>query len=75
MRDRRQGNRLDQNHRPFRSQADSSRIQQVSVMDQRIVENPTTARQGTKEGVVRYVLIISTVLVVILFAVAYKFVV
>ena len=44
-------------------------------MDQRIVEHPTTARQGTKEGVVRYVLIISTVLVVILFAVAYKFVV
>ena len=32
-------------------------------MDQRIVETPTNARQGTKEGVVRYVLMISTVLV------------
>ena len=41
-------------------------------MPERIVQNPTTARQGSKEGVVRYVLVISLVLVVILFAVAYK---
>lgn len=40
-------------------------------MAQRIVRGPERARQGSKEGVVRYILIISTVLVVILFAVAY----
>lgn len=40
-------------------------------MDQRIVQSPTRARQGIKPGVVRYVLVISTVLVVIAFAVAY----
>jgi hypothetical protein len=42
-------------------------------MAQRILRSPEQARQGSKEGIVRYVLIISTVLVVILFAVAYKF--
>ena len=40
-------------------------------MDQRIVETPSRARQGRKSGVVRYVLLISTALVVIAFAVAY----
>jgi hypothetical protein len=40
-----------------------------------IVGSPEKARQGRPEGVVRYVLVISTVLVVILFAVAYIFVV
>ena len=40
-------------------------------MDQRIVQSPIKARQGRKYGVVRYVLLISTVLVVIAFAVAY----
>ena len=40
-------------------------------MDQRIVENPQNARQANKPGVVRYVLAISLLLVVILFAVAY----
>ena len=40
-------------------------------MDQRIVESPNRARQGRKTGVVRYVLLISTLLVVIAFAVAY----
>jgi hypothetical protein len=40
-------------------------------MDQRIVESPNRARQGRKDGVVRYVLLISTLLVVIAFAVAY----
>jgi hypothetical protein len=39
-------------------------------MIQRIVENATRARQGTKEGVVRYVLLASLVLVVVLFMVA-----
>jgi hypothetical protein len=37
----------------------------------RVVESPIRARQGAKYGVVRYVLVISTVLVVIAFAVAY----
>jgi hypothetical protein len=40
-------------------------------MEKRIVVNTTEARQGTKEGVVRYVLLISLVLVVVLFAIAY----
>src|SRR5690348_11060013 len=40
-------------------------------IDPRIVETPTEARQGSKYGIVRYVLAISTVLVVIAFAVAY----
>ena len=40
-------------------------------MDQRIVETPNQARQGRKYGIVRYVLLISTALVVIAFAVAY----
>jgi hypothetical protein len=42
-----------------------------AAMDQRIVQSPTKARQGSKYGVVRYVLAISTALVVIGFAVAY----
>ena len=40
-------------------------------MDQRIVQSPTEARQGGKSGIVRYVLAISTALVVNAFAVAY----
>jgi hypothetical protein len=36
-----------------------------------IVKPPTEARAGSKEGVVRYILAISLVLVVILFAVGY----
>ena len=40
-------------------------------MDQRVVHTPNQARQGRKSGVVRYVLLISTLLVVIAFAVAY----
>ena len=40
-------------------------------IDPRIVETPTEARQGSKFGIVRYVLAISTALVVIAFAVAY----
>jgi hypothetical protein len=41
-------------------------------MEKRIVENATRARQGTREGVVRYVLLASLVLVVVLLAVAYE---
>jgi len=41
-------------------------------MAKRIVESMTEARQGTKEGVVRYVLLASLVLVVVLFVVAYE---
>jgi len=40
-------------------------------MDQRVVETPERARQARKEHVVRYVLMISLTLVVILFWVAY----
>jgi hypothetical protein len=40
-------------------------------MDDRIVSNPTRARAGSKEGVVRYILIISTGLVAVLFALSY----
>jgi hypothetical protein len=42
-----------------------------AIMDQRIVLSPDQVRQGRKSGVVRYVLLISTLLVVIAFAVAY----
>jgi hypothetical protein len=41
-------------------------------MDQRIVTTPEKARGARKEGVVRYILAISLLLVVILFAVAYR---
>jgi hypothetical protein len=44
-------------------------------MDQRIVETPERARGASKPGVTRYVLAISLLLVVILFAVAYVIVV
>ena len=40
-------------------------------MPDRIVQTPTEASAGQKSGVVRYVLLISTLLVVILFLVAY----
>ena len=40
-------------------------------MPDRIVQTPTEASAGHKPGVVRYVLLISTLLVVILFLVAY----
>jgi hypothetical protein len=41
-------------------------------MEKRIVESATEARSGTSEGVVRYVLLASLVLVVVLFVVAYE---
>jgi hypothetical protein len=40
-------------------------------MQRPIVKNPNEARAGSKEGVVRYVLAISLVLVVIVFVVGY----
>jgi len=40
-------------------------------MSNRIVKSPTDARAGSKEGVVRYILMISLVLVVILFVAGY----
>jgi hypothetical protein len=42
-------------------------------MTKRIVVSETDARQATKEGVVRYVLLGSLALVVVLFVVAYEF--
>lgn len=41
------------------------------TMPEPTVKTPTNARAGSKEGVVRYVLAISIVLVVILFIVGY----
>jgi hypothetical protein len=41
------------------------------VMPDPIVKSPTDARAGSKEGVVRYILAISMVLVVIVFIVGY----
>ena len=41
-------------------------------MKERTVVTGTEARQSTKEGVVRYVLLASLVLVVVLFIVAYE---
>jgi hypothetical protein len=41
-------------------------------MAERPVTTGTEARSGTREGVVRYVLLASLVLVVVLFIVAYK---
>lgn len=41
-------------------------------MAQRIVREKDGARQGSKEGVVRYVLIASLALVIVLFAIIYK---
>jgi len=35
-------------------------------------ETTTSARQGTREGVVRYVLLVSLMLVMVLFIVAYE---
>jgi hypothetical protein len=43
------------------------------IMDQHIVLTPEKARAASKEGVVRYVLGISLLLVVILSVVAYRF--
>jgi hypothetical protein len=62
----------DQNPAALRSRDETIRAKiEGPVMDQRIVETPNRARQGRKDGVVRYVLLISTLLVVIAFAVAY----
>ncbi len=44
-----------------------------AVVKKPIVVTETEARQATKEGVVRYILLVSLVLVVILFAIAYVF--
>jgi hypothetical protein len=41
-------------------------------MDRRIVSTPENARSAGKQGVVRYVLALSLLLVAILFAVAYR---
>jgi hypothetical protein len=42
-------------------------------MDKERVKSPTSARQGSREGVVRYVLMISLALVVVAFVLAYVF--
>jgi hypothetical protein len=44
-----------------------------AVVKKPIIVNETEARQATKEGVVRYILMISLVLVIVLFVVAYLF--
>jgi hypothetical protein len=50
-------------------------IRKVPAMARPVVRGPENARQGRQEGVVRHILVISTALVVILFVVAYIFVV
>ncbi|HWD57780.1 MAG TPA: hypothetical protein VG308_05855 [Stellaceae bacterium] len=40
-------------------------------MPDQIVKNPTDARSASKEGVGRYVLVISTALVIVLFAIGW----
>lgn len=52
-----------------------SPIRKVPAMARLVVRGAEKVRQGREEGVGRYVLVISTVLVVILFVVAYMFVV
>jgi len=44
-------------------------------MDNRVTErSPNEARAASKEGVGRYVLVISTLLVIVLFFLAYEFI-
>ena len=45
----------------------------LAVAKKPIVVNETEARQATKEGVVRYILLASITLVVVLFVIAYVF--
>jgi len=40
-------------------------------MPQPIIKSPNEARSATKEGVVRYILVISVVLVMVLFGISY----
>ena len=42
------------------------------MTEKRFAETTTRARQGTREGVVRYVLLVSLMLVMVLFIVAYE---
>ena len=63
--------RIESRLLPFPKQRGVCSRQGPTAMDDRIVVNETEARQATKEGVVRYILAISLVLVVVLFAVAY----
>jgi hypothetical protein len=63
--------RLDRKPCPSVFTARSYDRQGRAAMEKRIIVNKTEARQGTKEGVVRYVLMISLALVVVLFVIAY----
>ena len=59
--------RIDCSAGPFAKRNNANR----SFMPDRIVKSPDNARAASKEGVVRYVLVISVALVVILFVVGY----
>jgi hypothetical protein len=63
---------VDRTPRPSVFKAEGHGSGKRTVPEKRIVVNETEARQATKEGVVRYVLLVSLVLVVVLFAVVYK---
>jgi hypothetical protein len=63
--------RSDRKSRPPVFNARSCNRQGGAIVAKRIVVTQTEARQATKEGVVRYVLMVSLALVVVLFAVAY----
>jgi hypothetical protein len=60
--------RIDRGAGPL---AKSKQRERVFFMPDQIVKSPDNARAASKEGVVRYVLAISVVLVVILFIVGY----
>ena len=66
--------RIETEGGPVPGERDQRKMMEANMdqrIDPRIVETPTEARQGSKYGIVRYVLAISTALVVIAFAVAY----
>jgi hypothetical protein len=56
---------------PFVLTAEGDGSKGWAGVEKPIVVSATEARQATKEGVVRYILLVSLVLVVVLFAVAY----
>jgi hypothetical protein len=66
---------MGSNPSPGRSEVECPQTATENAMEERIVECPERVRAGRKAGVVRYVLAVSLLLVVILFAVAYTVVV
>lgn len=61
-----------ENPRRFVPKTENATVWEREKMARRPVATGTEARAGTKEGVVRYILMASLVLVVLLFIVAYE---